>query len=258
MPRGRTTRPVVMRPARQSQQGFYRPSPPAGGGPAASTADARGRLCSGHDAPLRRRDAERPVIRVPPRTAPRPMPAIRHRPAGTMHRSRHPARTSAPRNTVPPDAAVYQAPALDGWLPGRCPRHRLSVHSLQRRLSCCRHGCRSVREHRWRLRFATECPADLWRRTVSGRPVDLRRRVTDVWSRLAIRDLWHEHPAAGAHVWYRQHLRDALQSTTGTYGTSGGYRPGSTSRNNNLLNPSDPTQTATPTSGSTYPSTYNR
>jgi hypothetical protein len=45
-------------------------------------------------------------------------------------------------------------------------------------------------------------------------------------------------------------------ATTGTSGTSGGYRPGSTSRNNGLLGPTTGTTTSTP--GSTYPSTYSR
>ena len=181
-----------------TQQGFYRPSAPAGGGPAASTADARGGYAPPATPRLRRRDARDRVIRVPPRTVPRPMPAIPHRPAGTMHRSRPPEpRATAPRNTVPPDAG-YPAPDATRRLPGRCPHHRLSIHALQRRLSVGRTGSGPSAEYRLAATSATDVP----RRPTAPHRIRSPRRPTatasDVRSRLAIRDLWHE-PTAGAH-----------------------------------------------------------
>ena len=180
-----------------AQQGFYRPSAPLGGGPAASTADARGSYTPPATAPY---GAEPPANGYPsPASYGAAAYAGNPAPTGGNYA---PVTTPNPSYGAPEFGAAdagYPAPDSTGGYPAAAPTTAYPSTPYSGGYPSAGSGAGPSADTAGGYGPPPASPADLWRATVSGRPVKLRRLTTGLWSRHAIRSVWRE-PTGGAHV----------------------------------------------------------
>ncbi len=215
MPRDRTARVAVAPPMTQTQQGFYRTSTPDGGGPVASTADARGGY-SPAMTPSYSADTSESGYPAPSTygATPHGTDAVTtRRELCAGHDAEHELRTLRLRRnelriSLHRPRMVRIRPLLRQRPIPPPRRQRLSGDEIRRR---CPAGCNR------RVSRKCDCASHVRRHTIPGWSIELRRRDVDVRSRVAIRFVRGERDD-GIRLRHRQQLWSVHRRNYGDVG----------------------------------------